>query len=202
MTIASTTLDAFTRATAAKEPVPGGGAVAAVTLAHAASLASMVISFSRGKKAFVDHESFLEATAARLEVIRAEALSLADQDAEAFKALAPLFTMKQDDPDRQAMVLPAVTAAIKPPAEMLTLAAETAALCQALIGRSSKMLKSDLAISACLAAAAADAAAWNVRINLPMLREAGGDATLSGQLDETVKQTATIAKAVAAACLE
>ena len=200
MTIASTTLDAFTRATAAKEPVPGGGAVAAVTLAHAASLTSMVIAFSLGKKAFAEHESFLETTAARLESIRGEALRLADQDAEAFKALAPLFKLKKDDPMRQAMVLPAVTAAIKPPAAMLALAAETATLCQALFGRTSKMLRSDLAIGACLAAAAADAAAWNVRINLPMLQEAGGDAALNDEINETTKRTSAIAAAVSAAC--
>ena len=54
MTYAQTTLEAFTSAVAEHSPVPGGGAVAAITLAQGAALGAMVVAYSVGKKPFKD----------------------------------------------------------------------------------------------------------------------------------------------------
>lgn len=206
MTYADATLDAFTRATAAKESVPGGGAVAAVILAHAASLASMVVAFSRGKRTLADHEPMLEEMEGHLETIRASALDLADRDAAAFEELLPLFQLKSDDPQRRAALPAAATAAIEPALAVLALGEDVAKCCETLVGRSSLMLKSDLVIASRLAAAATDAAACNVRINLPLLAESGESTAAIDALNETIASAVANAvlhaDTIAATCRE
>ena len=185
---ASATLDTFTRDLAARRSVPGGGAAAGSALAHAAALGSMVIAFSQGKKTFAAHESLLTETARRFEDTRSDALRLADADARGFEALAALWPLAEDDPARIERWPAAVTAAIEPPRDLVTLAHDTTALLLPLVGRSSRMLRSDLAIAAKFASLAADAAAWNVRMNL----EAFG--SLPGRADEAAKLESTIAR--------
>lgn len=160
-------IESFTDAVADRVSVPGGGAVAGVTLAQAAALGSMVLKFSRGKKTFAEHESRYDRIEPELERARREAIALADADAAGFEKLAALFPLAEDDPHRIATWPEAVIAAIEPPRHIITLAGEVLAHCDELTGRSSRMLRSDLAIAARLAAVAADAAAWNVRMNLP-----------------------------------
>ena len=197
MSFADRTIDAFTSAVADRKSVPGGGAVAGVTLAQAAALGVMVIRFSQGKKAFAEHESMLAETEPRLNAIRAEAIELADLDAEGFKALAALFPLAEDDPQRIAAWPTAVEGATAPPRRLLALAVECLERCEGLVGRSSKMLRSDLAIAARLAAVAADAAAWNIRMNLPALGELDGRKNDARELAESTEQAVIEADRVA-----
>src|SRR3954467_14635955 len=46
----NTTIDTFLRATAAKQPTPGGGSVAALAGALAAAMGEMVLNYSVGRK--------------------------------------------------------------------------------------------------------------------------------------------------------
>ncbi|MCL2641789.1 MAG: cyclodeaminase/cyclohydrolase family protein, partial [Phycisphaerales bacterium] len=57
----------FISATAAKHPTPGGGSVAALCGALAASLATMALRYTIGKKAYVVHDAALKAAIAELE---------------------------------------------------------------------------------------------------------------------------------------
>ncbi|MFM8643320.1 MAG: cyclodeaminase/cyclohydrolase family protein, partial [Phycisphaerales bacterium] len=172
MTIRTLTVEQFAGALAARTPVPGGGAVAAVTLAHAAALAGMVVEFTLGKPAFAAHEDALRAAAARLAAIRAEALGLADRDAAAYGALNALWKLPKDAPERTARWPAAVAEAIDAPQAILDLSAVVAATCRTLAGRTNANLASDLAIAADLARLSARAAAHNVRVNLPSVGDA------------------------------
>ena len=49
MAFRTLTVEEFSDMLAAKTPAPGGGAVAAVTAAHAAALGAMVLEFTIGK---------------------------------------------------------------------------------------------------------------------------------------------------------
>ncbi len=159
----------YTSAIADRTPIPGGGAVAATTLAQAIALGSMVIAYSRGKRAFAQHDELLASTDQRFKTLRIEALELADADAQGFNTLARLYPLAEDHPDRISGWADAVRGAISPPRMILDRAVETVRLCEPLLGRSSKMLKSDLVIAARLAAISAEAAGWNVYVNLPAL---------------------------------
>lgn len=191
MTIRTLSVEQFAEALAARTPVPGGGAVAAVTLAHAAALAGMVVEFTLGKPAFAAHEEANRAAAARLAGIRAEALALADRDAAAYGALNALWKLPKDAPERTARWPAAVAEAIDAPQAILDLAAVVSATCGALAGRTNANLASDLAIAADLARLAARAAAHNVRVNLPSVGDAGDRAGRTKRMDAALAAAGT-----------
>ena len=62
---------------AAAVPVPGGGAVAGITLAQANALGSMVVGYAIGKPKFAAHDAAHREAHARFEEGRARALDLA-----------------------------------------------------------------------------------------------------------------------------
>ncbi len=154
---------------AAKTPAPGGGAVAPVVMALGAALGQMVLRFSEGKKSLAGHEELHREAIAAMEKFSNNALDLAEQDANAYSALNALWKLERDDPARKAQWADAVAAAIDAPMRVLVACNELLEMLDRLVGKTNKMLGSDLAIAAVLAEAAARAAAWNVRINLPLL---------------------------------
>jgi len=152
-----------------KTPTPGGGAATGMTAATAAALALMVVRFSRGKNSLAAHEGMLRNAEAMLDRSRTEFLRLADADAAAYEALHALWRLGEDDPKRQAEIPLAARGAIAVPHEVMERCDSLAALLEELVGRTSRSLASDLAIAAILTDAAARGAAWNVRVNLPLL---------------------------------
>ncbi|MFZ4722397.1 MAG: cyclodeaminase/cyclohydrolase family protein [Phycisphaerales bacterium] len=169
---ANTTLADFAARLADKVPSPGGGAVAAVTLAHGAALGAMVLRYTVGRPSFAAHEAQNTAALAELDAMRATALALADRDAAAYARLAALWKLPEDDATRAREFQPAVREAIDAPQAIVDLAHRACALLAELPARTNARLGSDLAIAANLAALAADAAEWNVRVNLPSLSDA------------------------------
>jgi len=169
---ADTTLADFAARLADKVPSPGGGAVAAVTLAHGAALGAMVLRYTVGRPSFATHEAQNTVALAELDAMRATALALADRDAAAYARLAALWKLPEDDATRAREFQPAVREAIDAPQAIVDLAHRACALLAELPARTNARLGSDLAIAANLAALAADAAEWNVRVNLPSLSDA------------------------------
>lgn len=200
------TLGEFTRDLAARQSVPGGGAAAGSALAHAAALGSMVIAFSRGKKSFADHEALLAEAEGRLERTRIESLELAARDAAGFQALAALWPLAEDEAARIEAWPGAVVGAIEPPRDLVILANDTIHLLARLVGRSSRMLRSDLAIAGGFAKLAADAAAWNVRMNLEAFRDLPGRAEDADEIDATLRRVLAechgLAERIDQACIE
>ena len=156
---------------AAKQPVPGGGAVAGITTALAAGLGGMVVAYSVGKAAFKDAESMLQETGEELERLRTQALLQGEQDAVAYGRLNALWGLTKDHPDRTAGWNDAVEGAILAPGAIMETADRILELLEPLPGRSAKHLTSDLAIAVELAATGARAAERNVMVNLPLLPE-------------------------------
>ncbi len=193
---------AFAHALAAKTPTPGGGAVAGVTAAHAAGLLAMVIGYSVGKRVFQAFESEGAALLAAARTAVDAALAAANADAAAYGRLNALWKLPPEDPARQAGWDAAVHDAIAAPFLIVRLAAEVAGHCRTLAGHTAKHLDSDLAIAVDLAAAAARAAAWNVRVNLPSVASAEERITLERDLEELLDivrgDVATVERAVAA----
>ncbi|MEM9373060.1 MAG: cyclodeaminase/cyclohydrolase family protein [Planctomycetota bacterium] len=154
---------------ASKSPTPGGGAAAGLVGASAAALAGMVVAYSIGRKSLAEHRTFLEDAGRRLARAREIFLVLADEDAASYARLNALMRLEEDHPDRLAGWESAVRQAIAPPRAMLASANDLLRLCEELIGRTNPHLKSDLAVAAVQAEAAARSAAWNVDINVPLL---------------------------------
>ena len=171
MAFRTLTVEEFAESVAAKTPAPGGGAVAAVTAAHAAALAAMVLEFTIGKPKFAADDAANIAALRRLTELRHHSLMLADRDAEAYGALNSLWKLPKDAAARIAAWDGAVAAAIDAPQSILDAAAEIAATCRGLAERTNPNLASDLLIALDLACVAARAAAHNVEVNLPSVTD-------------------------------
>jgi formiminotetrahydrofolate cyclodeaminase len=187
-------------AIAAKQPVPGGGAVAALTAALSSALGRMVVEYSQGKKAAAGHEAEHAEILAALGRLQADALALADADAEAFTKLSGLWKLKRDDPQRQAAWAGAVAACVDAPRRVMDASLEALDCLDRLSASVGANIRSDLAIAALLAQAGAEAAACNVRINLPLLDDAEEAARLEAETARRLETAAAARSAIAAAC--
>jgi formiminotetrahydrofolate cyclodeaminase len=186
---------------AARSPVPGGGATAGLTAALAAALGQMVVEYSAGKAPSPEAEDLHEEALGALPRLRASALELADADAEAFARLSALWKLSPDHARRRAEWTDAVAAAIDAPQRVMETARETLHLLRRLLGNTKDNLRSDLAIAALLAEAAGRAAAWNVRINLPLLEDPAETEQIDGETTSVLEEARSICEAIEQACL-
>ncbi len=169
--LADQTLESLLQSLAAKQPVPGGGAVAGITTALSASLGAMVVAYSLGKPSLADSEQMLENAATELEQLRGRSIEQAEADAVAYGRLNALWGLAKDDPARTSGWTDAVVGAIEAPGAIMKTADRILEILEDLPGRSAKHLVSDLAIAVELAATGARAAERNVAVNLPLLPE-------------------------------
>lgn len=168
------------------DPAPGGGAAAAITAGLAAALVEMVCSVSAGKPDLAEHEQHLAQIREAARELRDGSLALADHDGEAFTALLAAYRMPRTSPGEQAARREAVQAATlraaTVPLEVAANGAGVARLAAQLPGRSARSVLSDVGVAATCAAAAIDAAAVNVEINLRALTDSAIRVTLSDRL--------------------
>ena len=139
----------FLDAVPARTPAPGGGSVAAITLALAAGLTAMAARFAAD-----DWERRAEIVG-RAEALRARAEPLADADAEAYGAFMAARTGET------------VERIVAIPFELAEIAAELAELAAAVADEGNPNVSGDAAAGADLAAAVASIAARLVAINAP-----------------------------------
>lgn len=182
-------LGEFLDLVAKRQPAPGGGAVAAVTVAVAASLVAMAARYSAdlldGGEALIDDA----------ERLRAGAANLADDDAEAYGAvIAAWAASRGDERSRRQQVDAALTRAAGVALEVAELGAETARLAGRLAVEGKRDVRGDAATALLLAEAATRAAARLVALNV---ETGGGDGHLVGRAGDSV---ATAREA--ASCLE
>ncbi len=200
MTFEQQTIGEFLDAVASKQPTPGGGAVASIVMALGATLGQMVLSFSLGRRALIAHDAMHTDALGTLQELRERALRLADEDAAAYQKLNTLWKLDKDDPQRIEQFQDAVERAIAAPHAMLHACMEVLRLLKGLCGTTNAMLASDLAIAAILAEAGARAAAWNVRINLPLLEDQAVRDTFTATIGQTLADAAAIASEIERQC--
>jgi len=200
MRIEQQTITAFLNDLAAKSPAPGGGAVSALTGALAAALARMVVNYSIGKKSLVAFDDLHRQSLQQLETLGAKAMDLAEADAMAYARLNELWKLDKGDPQRVNEFPGAVQAAIDAPMAMLATSIELLHHMNDLVAATNKLLASDLAIAAILAETAARAAAWNVRINLPQVEDAGRRASFEQHVAEALATSRELCRKIELVC--
>jgi len=171
-------LGEFLDLVAKRQPAPGGGAVAAVTVAVAASLVAMAARYSAdlldGGEALIDDA----------ERLRAGAANLADDDAEAYGAvIAAWAASRGDERSRRQQVDAALTRAAGVALEVAELGAETARLAGRLAVEGKRDVRGDAATALLLAEAATRAAARLVAVNV---ETGGGEGHLVGRAGDSV----------------
>ena len=198
--LGSQTIGEFLTSLGAKTPAPGGGAVASVTAALAASIGSMVVRYSEGKKKLAEHADLHARAIEELGRAACRSLELAEEYARAYTALNALWRLDESDPERIEHWDAAVRDAIAAPQSVLESCLAMLALLRELAGRTNRFLDSDLAIAAILAEAGVRAAAWNVRINLPSVRDADEVDRLNEEVSSGLDRAAMLCREIEAAC--
>ncbi|MER7606170.1 cyclodeaminase/cyclohydrolase family protein [Nocardioides sp. NPDC127503] len=168
------TVDGFLEQLAARVPAPGGGATAALHAAQAAALLAMAARYTTGPR-FVQHTEVISDTVDRCDAARDQALRLMAEDAAAFTAVTEAYGLPKDTAEakeqRSDAVARALTAAARPPAQVVLVAKDVMTLAEALLPIANPNLVTDVAAAAEAARAAATTARLNVEINLPGIRD-------------------------------
>jgi formiminotetrahydrofolate cyclodeaminase len=167
-------------------PTPGGGAVAALSTATAAALVEMVGNLTIGRAAYAEHEPQVTAVRDEARSLRRRALEQADEDAAAFGALMAAYRLPRGTDDqnntRRAAVQQATQKAAAVPLDVAATAAAVINLAAQLPGRSNPNVLSDVGVAAVTAAAAIEAAAVNVDVNLATLTDPAARAAMTAAL--------------------
>ena len=200
MELGSQSINDFLNALAAKQPTPGGGAVAGVLVALSTSLGNMVLGYSLGKETLKEHASLHEASSTSLLSASKEAIELAQADATAYDSLNAIFSTPKNDPEAIEHWNRVVLEAISVPIRTMELCQSVLVTLQSLVGKSNRMLSSDLAIAAILADAAARSANWNVQVNLSLLSSDDERDKCSKQADELLSTCKGLAESIETSC--
>ncbi len=174
----------FLSATAAKQPTPGGGSVAALAGALSAAIGEMVLSYSVGRKDSAAVDPQLRRAAAELGRAREVLLRLMVDDQEAYAALTAARKLPADAADRAERLPAAVLACVRGPQAIAATAVAVLGLCEQVVDVVNPWLLSDLAVCADLATATVRCAGYNVRVNLPSVADAGERQRLAAETEQ------------------
>ncbi len=173
--LAEQTLDNFLARLADRVPAPGGGASAAVHAAQSAALLAMVARYSDGER-YAEHAPAIAAVLDESDALRAEALGLADADADAFGAVGDAYKLPRESDEERALrsgrIADALVGAARPPAAVVGVAARLVELAETLQPIGNPNVITDVAAAADAARAAATTARVNVEVNVEGIRDA------------------------------
>jgi methenyltetrahydrofolate cyclohydrolase len=155
-------LGRFLELIASDRPAPGGGAAAAVTAALAAGLVAMVARFSERQ---VEDAAQMAAQADRL---RARAVELADEDAQAYQNVLAAYRLPKDDEQRVDRIATALQRAAEVPLEIARIGAEGVTMARRLADAGNPNLRGDAVIAAQLAEAAVRGGVELVELNVQL----------------------------------
>jgi len=155
---------------ASASPAPGGGAAAAVTVAQGLALLSMVCNLTIGKKKFSAVEAQAKDILEQVSTMRAEALSEAEADMNAFTVVMNAYQMPAETDEqksvKKAALAKATRNAAEPPFRLMTLAALAFPLADQLEKIGNPNVLSDVFVGRHLLIAGYKSSKENVEINL------------------------------------
>lgn len=167
--LAGLSIDDFLDRLASDASTPGGGAVAALTGALAASLGRMVCALTMDKPEFADVQTKVDQLASRLSRAALMLKRLIDEDAAAYAELSAAFKLDRADAKRKERIREAAALAAAVPLETLAVSRQVSGDLRRLEPIGNPNLRSDVEAAIHLVQAAMQAAAANVRVNLPLL---------------------------------
>jgi len=168
-------LQQFLGALSSGTPTPGGGAVAALGGAMAASLLAMVCNLTIGKQQYAEFEDEARALLGRAEALRAELQTLAQADVDVFDHLSAAYKLPRvtdaDAASRRAAIQKITREATVVPLRVARAATALLPLCAPLARHGNRNAVSDVGVAALMVRAAVPAALLNVEINLAALED-------------------------------
>jgi glutamate formiminotransferase/formiminotetrahydrofolate cyclodeaminase len=165
----------FCNETLSDSPAPGGGSVAALMGALAASLGGMVANLSAGKRGWENTISFFSDWAVKAQQLKDELLFLVDEDTTAFKKVMDAFALPKESAAEKETRSAAIQLANKYAAEIPLRVMETASKSYRLLAEMAEKGNpasiSDVGVGLLALRACIDGAGMNVRTNLPGLKD-------------------------------
>ncbi len=156
-------------------PAPGGGSVAALSGALGAALAGMVANLSIGKGEFDPMYDDLCGLAEQAQVLKDALVRGVDEDTLAFDSVLDAMRMPKDTEEelavRAAAMQEGYKAATRVPLGTVEQCKAALDLCREMADHADPNMISDVGTGALMARAGAHAAAYNVRINLPSIKD-------------------------------
>lgn len=175
MSFASKPLETFLDELASVEPVPGGGSVAALSGAFAASLVAMVCRLTIGKKNYETVSDELQSILPRAEALQRELRELVQADSDAYARVMDAYKLPKTTGAEQAARTRAVQDALKHasdvPLRVAERCADTLALARIVAEKGNRNAASDAGVGAVMAEAGLRGAAFNVSINLGLIKD-------------------------------
>jgi glutamate formiminotransferase/formiminotetrahydrofolate cyclodeaminase len=157
-------------------PAPGGGSAAALCGALSAALAAMVSNLTVGKKGYEKVQQELKAVAVQGQALKDELLRAVDEDTRSFdRVMEALRLPKGTDEqtrEKEAAVEEATKGATLVPFDVLKKSVELLRLAKLAAEKGNKNSLSDAGVAGLAAAAAAEGAYYNIKINLPGIKDA------------------------------
>ena len=182
------TVEEFAAAAATSAPVPGGGSVAALTGALAASLSEMVANLTIGKKKYAEAEKEMKELATTASLIREELLDGIQRDSNSFRtfmdALAMPKTTEEEKEARREAMQKGLLAATEAPLAIAEAAARIFPLAEAVVLRGNAGAVTDGLVSAMLARSSVLSALLNVKINLGSMNDQAFAAAAAARVKE------------------
>lgn len=188
----------FAEVLSSKEPVPGGGGVAALVGALGAALCSMVGNLTVGRIKYAAYEESVKRMLSEGETIRKRLLELIDEDAKAFEPLSKAYAIPKDDPKRQDILETATARACTAPIEIMRQICQAIDLLEEMLEKGSVTLVSDVGCGALCCKAALRSAALNIYINTGSLTDRDKARALDVETDGMMAVYAPKAENIAA----
>ena len=172
-------------------PTPGGGSVAALTLAHAHALGMMVSRLTLGKENWSEGHDFAAKVIESSTVGIERALLLSDEDASAFDAVIDSYNLPRDNDSQKSIRAEAiVSSTIKAALVPLKIMRASSDFLQSIIGLSktgNANALTDLLASSELAHASSRIASYNVKINLDFLDDTDEKKNITQEMETLQK---------------
>ncbi|HHY38146.1 MAG TPA: cyclodeaminase/cyclohydrolase family protein [Clostridia bacterium] len=202
-TIEEKTLREVLEWVASDDPAPGGGSVAALSVAFASALVEMVSRLTIGRRKFADVEADMNRTLTGAMDVKGKSLALFDRDVEAFLDVMKAYALpKETEAQKSARCLAigkALFGAARVPLDTLRNALEVMRQAETAALKGNPNAITDSTVAALLGEAALLGAAFNVKINLAGLKKLMSNAETAealkrrgpGGADQTVADLAS-----------
>ncbi|HAR35292.1 MAG TPA: glutamate formimidoyltransferase [Acidobacteria bacterium] len=168
-------LDEFADELSMDSPAPGGGSVAALCGSLSAALSAMVANLTVGKKGYEAAWDRMKQVALRAQKLKDELLQAVDLDTRAFNRVMEAFrlprTTEEQVREREAAIEQANKEATLVPLSVLEKAVELAELAYEAASRGNQNSVSDAGVAGLAARSCGLGAFYNVRINLPGIKD-------------------------------
>ncbi len=165
----------FLSKTASGSPVPGGGSIAALSAAIAASLSEMVAHLTIGKKGFEAKEEQMNDIVEAAAEYRNKLIKDIDRDADSYNDVLTAFRLpkgnEQEDKIRKQAIQDAFKKASLVPLDVAKNAFKIIELADGVVKHGNKNAVTDGAVAVMMARTAVLSALYNVKINLASIKD-------------------------------